>query len=121
ARARGARSLAVRGEMADLGPGGPAEHETVGRLAARLGVSRVLAVGDAARPIERAAALEGSWDGAASWLPDVGTAIAALRDELRPGDVVLVKASRAVGLERVALALADDPAAGENGNGGSAA
>jgi UDP-N-acetylmuramoyl-tripeptide--D-alanyl-D-alanine ligase len=79
-------------------------------------------VGDDARPIERAAALEGSWGGTASWVPDVDAAVALLRAELRPGDVILVKASRAASLERVALAIADDsrsgPAAGREQNGG---
>jgi UDP-N-acetylmuramoyl-tripeptide--D-alanyl-D-alanine ligase len=107
-RARGARAFAVLGEMAELGPDGPAAHEALGRYAARRGVSRVIAVGEAARPIEKGAALEGSWDGAASWVPDGGAALAVLRDELRPPDVVLVKASRAASLERVALAITDD-------------
>jgi UDP-N-acetylmuramoyl-tripeptide--D-alanyl-D-alanine ligase len=78
-------------------------------------------VGEAARPIERAAALESSWDGAASWVPDVGDAVALLRTELGPADVVLVKASRAASLERVATAIADDTvsgSAGPDGNGG---
>jgi UDP-N-acetylmuramoyl-tripeptide--D-alanyl-D-alanine ligase len=75
-----------------------------------------MAVGEAARPIEQGAALEGSTDGTSSWVPDVAAALAVLRSELRPGDVVLVKASRAAGLERVALALADDvPERGEGG------
>lgn len=118
----GGRSFAVLGHMAELGATAPAEHEELGRLTARLGVDRLIAVGETARPIERAAALEGSWGGAASWVPDVDEAVALLRTELRPGDVVLVKASRAASLERVALAIADDvvsgSAAGPDGNGG---
>jgi UDP-N-acetylmuramoyl-tripeptide--D-alanyl-D-alanine ligase len=107
-RAAGGRSFAVLGPMAELGPDAPAEHDAIGRLAVRLDVSRVIAVGEAARPIQHGAALEGSWDGESSWVPDVDAAIAVLRAELRPGDVVLVKASRAARLERVALAIADD-------------
>jgi UDP-N-acetylmuramoyl-tripeptide--D-alanyl-D-alanine ligase len=109
ARTRGARSFAVLGPMAELGPAEQDEHERLGRLAAQLGLSRVVAVGDAARPIQRGALLEGSWDGGADWVPDVEAAVAALRAELRAGDVVLVKASRAASLERVALAIAEDP------------
>lgn len=112
ARSRRARSFAVLGEMAELGPEGPAEHDALGRLAVRLDVARVVAVGTAARPIQHGAALEGSWNGESSWVPDVDAAIALLREELRPGDVVLVKASRAASLERVALAIADDTEAG---------
>jgi UDP-N-acetylmuramoyl-tripeptide--D-alanyl-D-alanine ligase len=109
ARARGARSFAVLGPMAELGPSGPDEHDAIGRLAAQLAVSRVIAVGAAARAIERGAALEGSGNGEAGWVPDADAAVAALRAELRAGDVVLVKASRAASLERVALAIAEDP------------
>jgi UDP-N-acetylmuramoyl-tripeptide--D-alanyl-D-alanine ligase len=115
----GGRSFAVLGHMAELGSAGPAEHEEVGRLAARLGVDRVVAVGESARPIERAATLEGSWDGAAVWVPDLADAVAVLRAELRAGDVVLVKASRAASLERVAQAIVDDQATAD-GNGGEA-
>ncbi len=50
-RAAGGRSFAVLGPMAELGPDGPAEHDALGRLAVRLGISRVVAVGDAARPV----------------------------------------------------------------------
>jgi UDP-N-acetylmuramoyl-tripeptide--D-alanyl-D-alanine ligase len=91
--------------MAELGADTVAEHDAIGRLAVRLDISRIIAVGDDARAIQHGAALEGSWNGESSWVPDIGAALAALRAELRPGDVVLVKASRAAGFERVALAL----------------
>ncbi|MDT7575069.1 MAG: UDP-N-acetylmuramoyl-tripeptide--D-alanyl-D-alanine ligase [Pseudonocardiales bacterium] len=103
-----ARSFAVLGQMAELGPAEAAEHEAIGRLAAQLSLARVIAVGAPARPIEQAAALEGSWDGEASWVPDATAAESVLRNELRPGDVVLVKASRAASLERVGMAIAED-------------
>jgi UDP-N-acetylmuramoyl-tripeptide--D-alanyl-D-alanine ligase len=125
-RASGGRSFAVLGEMAELGPDGPAAHDGVGRSAARSGISRVVAVGEQARPIHDGAALEGSGHGGSTWVPDVGAAISLLHGELRSGDVVLVKASRAARLERVALALADDAgsgaaAAGTSGSEGGAA
>ena len=116
-RGRAGRSFAVLGPMAELGDDAREEHDALGRLAVRLDIARVVAVGDAARPIQHGAALEGSWNGEASWVPDVDAAIAVLREELRPGDVVLVKASRAASLERVALAVADD--AGGAGHGGT--
>jgi UDP-N-acetylmuramoyl-tripeptide--D-alanyl-D-alanine ligase len=116
----GRRPVAVLGEMAELGLGAPAAHEELGRLAVRLGVARIVAVGEAARPIERGAVLEGSTDGESSWVPDADAAIALLRRELRPRDVVLVKASRAASLERVALAIADD-ATQRDGSGGRTA
>ncbi len=114
-RNRRGRSFAVLGHMAELGPDGPAAHEAVGRLAAGLGVARIVAVGEPARPIQHGAALEGSWDGEASWVPDAEGAVALLRAELQAGDVVLVKASRAASLERVALAIADDTVPGPGG------
>jgi UDP-N-acetylmuramoyl-tripeptide--D-alanyl-D-alanine ligase len=105
------RSFAVLGQMAELGAAEQAEHDAVGRLAVRLSISRVIAVGETARPIQHGAALEGSWDGEAGWVPDAEAAVRVLREELRPGDVVLVKASRAASLERVALAVAEDSGA----------
>jgi UDP-N-acetylmuramoyl-tripeptide--D-alanyl-D-alanine ligase len=53
-----------------------------------------------------------------TWVPDPESAVARLREELRPGDVVLVKASRAASLERVALAIADDTETGSAGGSG---
>jgi UDP-N-acetylmuramoyl-tripeptide--D-alanyl-D-alanine ligase len=116
-QAAGARSYAVLGEMAELGPDAPAEHEALGRFAAGLGISAVVAVGEAARLIQRGATLEGSWGGESRWVPDSDAASALLRRELRPGDVVLVKASRAASLERVAIAIAEQ-AGDEDGKEG---
>ena len=115
-RGRPGRTWAVLGPMAELGPDAPAAHEAVGRLAGELAVARVLAVGEAARPIADAAALEGSGVGESSWVPDVEAAVARLRADLCPGDVVLVKASRAASLERVALAIAEDTNSGPEGD-----
>jgi UDP-N-acetylmuramoyl-tripeptide--D-alanyl-D-alanine ligase len=116
ARFPGARSFAVLGQMAELGTSEQAEHDAIGRLAVRLSIARVIAVGEPARPIQHGAALEGSWDGEADWVPDAEAAVRALREQLRPGDVVLVKASRAASLERVALAIAEDAGAGPAGS-----
>ncbi len=110
-RAAGGRSFAVLGPMAELGDSAEAEHDATGRLAARLGIARVIAVGEQARPIQLGAALQGLANGKSEWVPDVDAALASLRAELRPGDVVLVKASRSASLERVALALAQDAGA----------
>jgi UDP-N-acetylmuramoyl-tripeptide--D-alanyl-D-alanine ligase len=103
-RRRGGRSVAVLGEMRELGESGESAHEEVGRLVAALGVSQLVVVGDEARAIHLAARPEGS-STASVHLPDAESAIGHLRGALQPGDVVLVKASRAAGLERVAEAL----------------
>ncbi|MGI8881821.1 MAG: UDP-N-acetylmuramoyl-tripeptide--D-alanyl-D-alanine ligase [Jatrophihabitans sp.] len=108
AMGRGRRTWAVLGEMAELGEAGAAAHDELGRLAVRLNVSQLLAVGAGARRIAQAAALEGSWDGEAEWRPDLASALELLRERLTPGDVVLVKASNSVGLAKLAAAVRDD-------------
>ncbi len=101
----GRRSIAVLGQMAELGPDSVAAHDELGRLAVRLDVNLLVAVGEAARPIADGAALEGSWNGEAQWVPDREAARRLLLGQLAPGDVVLVKGSRAAGLEVLAQAL----------------
>ncbi|TAK71109.1 MAG: UDP-N-acetylmuramoyl-tripeptide--D-alanyl-D-alanine ligase [Actinomycetota bacterium] len=113
AMSAGHRSWAVLGEMRELGQDATAEHDAIGRLAVRLDVSRLVAVGAGARPIHLGASHEGSWGQESQYVEDPDAAIAVLLAELRPGDVVLVKASRAVGLERVAEALLAGAATGE--------
>ena len=99
------RTWAVLGEMREIGETSVEEHDAIGRLAVRLDVSRLVAVGEGARPIHLGASHEGSWGDESAWVPDVDAAIALLQDEVQPGDIVLVKASRSIGLERVAAAL----------------
>ena len=107
AMGRGARTFAVLGEMKELGTDSIAEHDAIGRLAVRLDISRTIAVGEGARALYLGAAQEGSWDGEALWAPDAAGALELLRAQLRPGDVVLVKASRSVGLEQIAEQLGE--------------
>jgi UDP-N-acetylmuramoyl-tripeptide--D-alanyl-D-alanine ligase len=97
------RRVAILGDMAELGPAAPAYHEEIGREVARHGVDVLLAVGDLAR-----AYLDGAGEGVrvSRWAIDAETAAGKAAELVLPGDVVLVKASRAVGLERVAEALA---------------
>ena len=99
------RTWAVLGMMGELGEDSRDEHDALGRMVVRLDVSKLLAVGEDTRPLYLGASLEGSWGDEAAWVADVDEAITRLHDELRPGDVVLIKASRSVGLERVAQAL----------------
>jgi UDP-N-acetylmuramoyl-tripeptide--D-alanyl-D-alanine ligase len=100
--AAGRRTWAVLGPMAELGDTGPDAHRTVGRLVQDLGVERVVVVGDAAAAIaETAVGPTNTVDVVA----DVAGAVALLTATVEPGDVVLVKASRSAGLERVAEAL----------------
>jgi UDP-N-acetylmuramoyl-tripeptide--D-alanyl-D-alanine ligase len=94
---------AVLGEMAELGEGAAEAHRRVGALAERTG-ARIVAVGDGARGLAVGAATERDTAGGPQplWFPDIDSAAATLTRLLRPGDAVLVKASRAVGLERIA-------------------
>ena len=94
------RRVAVLGDMAELGRTAPSYHREVGEAATELGVDEVLAVGELARGY-----LEGGVHG--RWVPNVHEAVRALDDVVRPGDAVLVKASRAIGLEAVAAALTE--------------
>jgi len=86
------RTWAVLGRMAELGDGAVAAHAEVAAVARALGVDELVAVGTADYPHARPTA-------------GAGEALALLGAELAPGDVVLVKASRGAGLERVAAGL----------------
>ncbi|WP_046470821.1 UDP-N-acetylmuramoyl-tripeptide--D-alanyl-D-alanine ligase [Allosalinactinospora lopnorensis] len=99
------RSFAVLGHMAELGAEERVEHERIGRLAASNGVDTLLAVGEAATPIADGARSVPAWQGESLMVSDATEAAAALRERLRPKDVVLVKGSRVAGLEQVAEQL----------------
>ncbi|MHB1740359.1 MAG: UDP-N-acetylmuramoyl-tripeptide--D-alanyl-D-alanine ligase [Actinomycetes bacterium] len=110
--ARGRRTWAVLGPMRELGAASLAEHDAIGRLVVRLNVERLVVVGEDARPVHLGASLEGSWSGESVIVPDVQAAVELLRRHVLPGDVVLVKASRAQGLEAIAEALLVEPTPG---------
>jgi UDP-N-acetylmuramoyl-tripeptide--D-alanyl-D-alanine ligase len=105
------RSWAVLGEMAELGDDAISEHDRIGRLAVRLDVSRLIVVGTgrSMSAMHQGAVMEGTWGSddqrAAAIVADADAALALLRAELRPGDVVLVKASNAAGLGALADSL----------------
>jgi len=101
----GARTIAVLGEMRELGATAPEEHRAVGALVGELGIDALVVVGPEAAAIA---------EGASAWVSplqagDVHEAVAWLRETVRAPDVVLVKASRGAALERVVEGLlADD-------------
>jgi UDP-N-acetylmuramoyl-tripeptide--D-alanyl-D-alanine ligase len=103
-RAGDRRRVAILGDMAELGRTGPEYHREVGKAAAELGVDEVLAVGELARGY-----LAGGVPGRA--VANVHEALREVDAIVRPGDAVLIKASRAVGLEAVADALTRVPTA----------
>jgi len=109
----GGRTVAVLGEMAELGPGAAEEHDRIGRLATRLGIDRLVGVGEPGRVMVNAARMEGMWPEEAEAVPGPDAALALLTPTLGPADVVLVKASRVVALDRVADALLSPKAPGD--------
>ena len=108
--AGGGRAFAVLGQMAELGGNSDAWHEEIGAFAARMGVSALIVVGAAATPMLAGAKSQPGWQGELLPVPDGPAAVAALSDRIGPGDAVLVKASRAVGLWTVADALVSEAA-----------
>ena len=94
--------MAVLGDMAELGADAPAYHRATGEEVARAGVEVLIAVGPLAAGYAETA--EGVRSVQAASAEEAAT---ALSDVLEPGDVVLVKGSRAVGLEAVAAKLRD--------------
>ncbi len=103
----GARRIAVLGEMRELGAAAPEEHARVGLRAAQLGIDVLVTVGEGGRMIA-AGVPQGDGPGLGMEVLAAGDAdmvVGVLEGRLRPGDAVLVKASRSVGLERVAVWL----------------
>ncbi len=107
AQLAGARRVAVLGDMLELGPEGPRFHREGGREAVRLGYGLVVGVGELARHLTDGAREAGV---AAAWYPDAAAAADWAATAARPGDVVLVKASRGIGLDRVVRRLIEPPA-----------
>jgi len=91
-RSNGGRRLAVLGGMAELGVEGPRYHREIGGLLSD--IDHAIAVGELAREY-----------GAEEWVADADEAAERLAALVQPGDVVLIKGSRSVGLEKVAEAL----------------
>jgi len=92
------RKVAILGEMAELGPTSPEYHEEIGALIDDLAIDVVLAVGELAR----------AYGG--EWVADAARAAERAPELVEPGDIVLIKGSRAIGLEVVAEALTGVPA-----------
>ncbi len=98
---RDRRSIAVLGEMLELGEDAREAHDAIGRLAVRLNIALTVVVGEGARPIRDGANREGSWGDEIAVADDIESAARFLDEELRAGDVVLVKSSYGAGLWRL--------------------
>jgi UDP-N-acetylmuramoyl-tripeptide--D-alanyl-D-alanine ligase len=118
AMARGGRAFAVLGHMTELGDDAGRLHEQIGAQAAAAGLAGLIVVGAEAAPMLAGARAVRGWQGELQHVPDAAAAVGTLRAQLRDGDVVLVKASHSIHLERVALALTgEQPLDGEAGPG----
>jgi len=100
--AAGRRSWAVLGEMRELGESSRAEHQSLGRAAAAMGIDRLVCIGEALLPTHEAALAAGLTSFAVT---DIQDAISIVTEQAITGDVIVVKASRGIALERVADAL----------------
>ncbi|BDZ47358.1 UDP-N-acetylmuramoyl-tripeptide--D-alanyl-D-alanine ligase [Naasia aerilata] len=92
------RTVAVLGEMSELGDLAGEEHDRIGLLAVRLNIGQLVVVGPGARRIHLAAGLQGSWDGESMYVEDLDEAEEVLAGILRAGDTVLVKSSNSARL-----------------------
>ncbi len=105
---RSTRTVAVLGEMKELGDTSAALHREIGEETARAGVAALLVVGDGAAPMVEGARSVTGWAGTAVPVADRDAALAWLRENIAAGDVVLVKASRGAALEHVAQGLVEE-------------
>jgi UDP-N-acetylmuramoyl-tripeptide--D-alanyl-D-alanine ligase len=95
---QGHRTIAVLGEMAELGPESRESHDAIGRLVVRYNIDMLFVVGEAAKLIHMGAMFEGSWDGESAYFDSISEAFEAISGKLAKGDVVLVKSSNLAGL-----------------------
>jgi UDP-N-acetylmuramoyl-tripeptide--D-alanyl-D-alanine ligase len=97
-RQTGKKTVAVMGEMAELGEYGAHEHDAIGRIAVRLNLGQVVVVGKAAKLIHMGASQEGSWDGESQYFDEISDALGYLREMLTGDEIVLVKSSKSANL-----------------------
>jgi UDP-N-acetylmuramoyl-tripeptide--D-alanyl-D-alanine ligase len=104
---QGHRTIAVLGEMAELGSESAEQHDAMGRLAVRLNIDQVVVVGERAKLIHMGASQEGSWDGESKFFASIDEALQHVRGLLGSGDIVLVKSSKSAELRHLGDALAE--------------
>lgn len=98
---QGHRTVAVLGEMAELGEFSATEHDSIGRLVVRLNIDQLFVVGAGAKLIHMGASQEGSWDGESKYFDRIDEALSAVRGMLRADDIVLVKSSKSANLRHL--------------------
>jgi UDP-N-acetylmuramoyl-tripeptide--D-alanyl-D-alanine ligase len=103
----GTRTVAVLGEMSELGEFAGEEHDRIGLLAVRLNIGQLIVVGPAARRMHISTINEGSWDGESRYVDTPDEAYELLARTLKSGDTVLVKSSNSAGLRFLGDRLGD--------------
>ena len=97
----GRRTIAVLGEMAELGEFSRESHDQIGRLVVRYNIDQLVVVGEGAKLIHMGAMFEGSWDGESVYFDSSSEALDHIRGMLVPGDIVLVKSSKSANLRHL--------------------
>jgi UDP-N-acetylmuramoyl-tripeptide--D-alanyl-D-alanine ligase len=97
----GRRTIAVLGEMAELGEYSKESHDQIGRLVVRYNIDRLIVVGHGAKLIHMGAMFEGSWDGESIYFDSSSEALDYIRGMLISGDIVLVKSSKSANLRHL--------------------
>ncbi len=102
------KTVAVIGEMAELGEYSVAEHDAIGRLVVRLNLGQLVVIGTGAKMVHMGASLEGSWDGESKYFEQISEAEAYLREMLTGEEIVLVKSSKSANLRYLGDALLEE-------------
>jgi UDP-N-acetylmuramoyl-tripeptide--D-alanyl-D-alanine ligase len=97
----GRRTIAILGEMAELGSESRQQHDAIGRIVVRLNIDQLIVVGMGAKLIHMGAEQEGSWAGESIFFESIDEALAYVRGMLRAGDLVLVKSSKSANLRQL--------------------
>ena len=97
----GRRTIAILGEMAELGSASREQHDAIGRIVVRLNIDQLIVVGQAAKLIHMGAEQEGSWAGESKFFESIDEALVCVRGMLMPGDLVLVKSSKSANLRHL--------------------
>jgi UDP-N-acetylmuramoyl-tripeptide--D-alanyl-D-alanine ligase len=97
----GGRTIAILGEMAELGDLSREQHDAIGRIVVRLNIDQLIVVGQGAKLIHMGAEQEGSWAGESKFFESIDEALAHVRGMLRAGDLVLVKSSKSANLRHL--------------------
>jgi UDP-N-acetylmuramoyl-tripeptide--D-alanyl-D-alanine ligase len=100
-RQTGKPTVAVIGEMAELGEFSVAEHDAIGRLVVRLNIDQLVVVGEGAKLVHMGASQEGSWDGESKYFDEISQALVYLRGMLTSNEIVLVKSSKSAKLRHL--------------------